>query len=170
MEKFAQRAKTWAYRHIFSHFSLISLARNVKLRHFRSLKSSTWYGQCREAMEKCSSLVSTAQWAIMWAYRQIFSHFSLISQARKVKMRHFKSLKSSTLYGQCRETIGKGLSLFSTAQWVKMWAIWSQNDSNFWFCGTNRFVRAGNFLGRSYCLLVANKLTYPLTADVPTNR
>ena len=91
----AQRAKMWANRHIFSHFSLISQAREVELRHFKSLKPSTWYGQCREAMGKCSSLFSTAQWANMWANCQILSHFSLISQARKVGLRHFKSLKSS---------------------------------------------------------------------------
>ena len=29
---------------------------------------------------------------------------------------------------------------------------------------------AGNVLGRSYCLQVANTLMYPLTADVPANR
>ena len=31
-------------------------------------------------------------------------------------------------------------------------------------------ARAGNFLGRSYCLQVANMLMFPLTAKVPINR
>ena len=92
----AQWAKIWAYHRIFSRFSLLSLAREVELRHFKSLKPSTWYGQSREAMEKCSRLFLTAQWAKMWAYRPIFSHFSLISQAREVELRHFKSPKPST--------------------------------------------------------------------------
>ena len=82
----------WAYHCIFSHFSLISQARRVKLRHFISLKPSTWYGKCREAMEKCSRLFLTAQWAKKWANHPNFSHFGLISQARKVKLSHFKSI------------------------------------------------------------------------------
>ena len=118
----AQWAKKWAYCPIFSLFSLISQAREVELRHFKSLKPSTWYGQCREAMKKCSSLFLTAQWAKMWAYLHIFSHFSLISQAREVELRHSKSLKSSTWYGQCRKAMEKCSSLSSTAQWAKMGA------------------------------------------------
>jgi len=118
----AQWAKMWAYHCIISCFSLISQARKVELRHFKSLKSSTWYGQCREAMEKCSRLILTAQWAKMWANRPIFSHFNLISQATKVKLRHFKSIKPSTWYGQCREAMEKCSRLFSTAQWAKMGA------------------------------------------------
>ena len=171
----AQLAKMGAYCHIFSHSSLISQAREVELRHFKRLKSSTWYGQSREAIEKCSRLFLTAQWAEMGANRQIFSHFSLISQARKVKLRHSKSLKSSTWYGQCRKAMEKCSSLISTAQWAKnvsqLEHTWGQNDSNFRLCGlgTNWFVRAGNFLGRSYCLHNANMLMYPLTADVPIN-
>ena len=145
----------WAYHCIFSHFGLISQARKVKLRHFKSLKPSTWYGKCREAMEKCSSLFLTAQWAKMWPYRHIF-----------------KSLKSSTWNGQCRKAMEKCSSLISTAQWAKnvsqLEHTWGQNDSNFRL-GENWFVRAGNFLGRSYCLHVANRLMYPLTTDVPTN-
>ena len=172
----AQWAKMAAHRHIFSHFNLISQAREVELRHFKSLKSSTWYGQCREAMKKCSSLFLTAQWAKMWAYLHIFSCFSLISQAREVELRHSKSLKSSTWYGQCRKAMEKCSSLISTAQWAKnvsqLEHTWGQNDSNFRLCslGENWFVRAGNFLGRSYCLHVANTFMYPLTADVPINR
>ena len=123
----AQRAKMWAYRH-FCHSSLICQARKGGLRHFKSLKSSTWYGQCREAIEKCSSLFSTAQWAKMGAYHQIFSQYSLISQARKVELRHFKSLKLSSWYGQCREVMDECSSLFSTAQWAKMWANWNIHD------------------------------------------
>ena len=118
----AQWAKMWAYRPIFSRSSLISQAREVELRHFKRLKPSTWYGQCREAMKKCSWLFLSAQWAKMWAYRPIFSHFSLISQARKVKLRHFKSLKPSTWYGQSREAMEKCSRLFLTAQWAKMGA------------------------------------------------
>ena len=118
----AQWAKMWAYRPIFSRFSLISEAREVELRHFKRLKSSTWYGQSREAMEKCSRLFLTAQWAKKWANRPNFSHFSRISQAREVKLRHFKSLKPSTWYGQCRKAMKKCSSLFLTAQWAKMWA------------------------------------------------
>ena len=38
----------------------------------------------------------------------LFSRFRLISQARKVEMTHFKSPKSSTGCGQCREALGKG--------------------------------------------------------------
>ena len=112
----AQWAKMWAYRCIFSRFSLISQAREVELRHFKSLKPSTWYGQCRKAIQKCSSLFLTAQWAKMWAYRPIFSRFSLISQAREVKLRHFKSLKSSTWYGQCREAM-KNVQFYFWLQW-----------------------------------------------------
>ena len=107
---------------IFSHFSLISQARGVELRHFKSLKPSTWYGQCREAMEKSSSLFLTAQWEKMWANRPNFSRFSLISQAREVELRHFKSLKPSTWYGQSREAMEKCSRLFLTAQWAKKWA------------------------------------------------
>ena len=118
----AQWAKMWAYRPIFSHFSLISQAREVELRHFKSLKPSTWYGQCREAMKKCSWLFLSAQWAKMWAYRRIFSRFSLTSQAREVELRHFKSIKPSTWYGQSREAMEKCSRLFLTAQWAKKWA------------------------------------------------
>ena len=169
----AQWAKMWAYLHIFSRFSLISQAREVKLRHFKSLKSSTWYGQCREVMDKCSGLFSTAQLAKIWAYHPIFSRFSLIFQTREVKLRHSKSLKSSTWHGQCRKAMEKCSSLISTAQWAKnvsqLEHTWGQNDSNFRL-GENWFVRAGNFLGRSYCLHVANTLMYPLTAHIPINR
>ena len=169
----AQWAKMRAYHRIFSHFGLISQARKVKLRHSKSLKSSTWYGQCREAMKKCSSLFLSAQWAKKWAYRPIFSHFGLISQAREVELRHSKSLKSSNWYGQCRKAMEKCSSLISTAQWTKnvsqLEHTWGQNDSNFRL-GENWFVRAGNFLGRSYCLHVANMLMYPLTAEVIINR
>ena len=98
----------WAYHHNCSHFSLISQARKVKMRQFKSLKSSTWYWQCRKATGKGSSLFSNAQLAKMWANHQIFSHFSFISKARKVKMRQFKSLKSSIWYWQYREAIEKG--------------------------------------------------------------
>ena len=35
----------------------------------------------------------TAQWEKTQAYHHIFSHFSLIFQARKVKMKRFKSIK-----------------------------------------------------------------------------
>ena len=121
-------------------------------------------------------LFLSAQWAKMWAYHPIFSHFSLISQAREVELRHSKSLKSSTWYGQCRKAMEKCSSLISTAQWAKnvsqLEHTWGQNDSNFRLCslGENWFVRAGNFLGRSYCLHVANTLIYPLTADIPINR
>ena len=107
---------------------------------------------------------------------QIFSHFSLISQAIGVELRHFKSLKPSTWYGQCREAMEKSSSLFLTAQWAKnvcqVEHTLAQNDSNFRLCslGENRFKRAGNFLGRSYCLHVANTRMYPLTTDVPFNR
>ena len=151
----------WAYCSIFSHFSLISQATEVKLRHFKSLIPSTWYGQCWKAMEKCSSLFLTAQWAKMGAYCCIFSFLSLISQAREVKLRHFKSLKPSTWYGQCRKAMEKCSSLISTAQWAKnvsqLKHTWGQNDSNFRLCGlgANWLVWAGNFLGRSYCLHVA---------------
>ena len=114
-------------------------------------------------------LFLSAQWAKMWAYRPIFSRFSLISQAREVELRHSKSLKSSTWYGQCRKAMEKCSSLISTAQWAKnvsqLEHTWGQNDSNFRL-GENWFVRAGNFLGRSYCLHVANTLMYPLTAEV----
>ena len=37
-------------------------------------------------------------------------------------------------------------------------------------CTPVHYGRAGNFLGRFYCLHVANTLMYPLTADIPTNR
>ena len=41
-----------------------------------------------------------------------------------------------------------------------------QEGSLFW----RNFVWAGNFLGRSYCLQVANMLMFPLTANLPINR
>ena len=53
----------------------------------------------------------TAQRAKPQAYHQLcvlFSRFRLISHSRKVKMTHFKSPKSSTGCGQCREALGKG--------------------------------------------------------------
>ena len=136
---------------------------------------SHWSDGVREGKSFSFWLFLSAQQAKMWAYHHIFSHFSLISQARKVGLRHFKSLKPSTWYGQCRKAMEKCSSLISTAQWAKnvsqLEHTRGQNDSNFRLCGlgANWFVRAGNFLGRSYCLHVANTLMYPLTADVPIN-
>ena len=140
----AQWAKMWANHPNFSHFSLISQAREVELRHFKSLKPSTWYLQCRKAMKKCSRLFLTAQWAKMGAYRCIFSHFSLISQARKVELRHFKSLIPCTWYEQCGDTMKKCSSLFLTAQWAKMWAN-RPNFSHFSLISQAREVELRHF-------------------------
>ena len=89
----------------------------------------------------------------------LFSRFRLISQARKVKMTHFKRPKSSTGCDQCREALGKGPTPSGGSGM-------HQEGSFFW----RNCARAGNFLGRSYCLQVANMLMFPLTAKVPINR
>ena len=49
-----------------------------------------------ELLRVVSAWFPLVQWAKMGAYHCIFSHFSLISQARKVKLRHFKSIQPST--------------------------------------------------------------------------
>ena len=89
----------------------------------------------------------------------LFSRFRLISQARKVEMTHFKRPKSSTGCGQCREALGKGPTPSGGSGM-------HQERSLFW----RNCARAGNFLGRSYCLQVANMIIFPLTANVPINR
>ena len=89
----------------------------------------------------------------------LFSHFRLVSQAMKVEMTHFKSPKLSTGCGQCREALGKGPTPSGGSGM-------HQEGSLFW----RNYVRVGNFLGRSYCLQVANMFMFPLTANVLINR
>ena len=81
----------------------------------------------------------------------LFSSFRLTSQARKVKMTHFKSLQDVADAGKPwgrvhQDSRGSGIH--------QEWSIFSQN-----------LVWAGNFLGRSYYLQVANMLMFPLTAN-----
>ena len=74
-------------------------------------------------------------------------------------MIHSKSPKSSTLCGQCREVLGKGPTPSGGSGM-------HQEGTLFW----QIFAWAGNFLGRSYCLQVANMLMFALTATLPINR
>ena len=69
-------------------------------------------------------------------------------------MTHFKRPKSSTGCGQCREALGKGPTASGGSGM-------HQEGSLFW----GNCAWAGNFLGRSYCLQVANMLMFPLTAN-----
>ena len=64
----AQRAKMWAYRHIFSHFSLISQVRKVRLRQLKSLWAirctPVHYGQ--SGVHQCTmgnQVYTSAPWA-----------------------------------------------------------------------------------------------------------
>ena len=101
---------------------------------------------------------------------QLQNHFSLISKATKIKMRQFKILIPSTWYGQCRE-VRVSFQLHSRQKCVPTGTYMGSKWFQFPICGlgANWFVRAGNFLSRSYCLHGANRLMYPLTTDIPIN-
>ena len=128
----------------------------------------------RDTLKVWNHLLDMGNVGKSWRNVQVF--FWLHSGHKCEPTVHSKSLKSSTWYGQCRKAMEKCSSLISTTQWAKnvsqLEHTWGQNDSNFRLCrlGENWFVRVGNFLGRSYCLHIANTLMYPLTADVPINR
>ena len=86
--------KPWTNVQVY-FWHLLTLARKVEMEIFFGHHQASEVTVSGRGNFSPFWLFLSAQWAKIGAHRHIFSHFSLISQARKVGLRHFKSLNSS---------------------------------------------------------------------------